>query len=85
MKDILEAKKHSGKIRLIKVDREKCIGAQSCVVVAPKTFQVDEENLAYIVDPNYHSDEDLVLAAQSCPVFAIELYDEEGNKIFPEE
>ncbi|MBD3311752.1 MAG: hypothetical protein GF349_04670 [Candidatus Magasanikbacteria bacterium] len=85
MKKIIEVHKESGKIRLIKINRQKCIGAQSCVVVAPKTFQVDEENLAYVVDPNAHSDEDIILAAQSCPVLAIELYNKEGGRIFPEE
>ncbi|HAT03159.1 MAG TPA: ferredoxin [Candidatus Magasanikbacteria bacterium] len=73
-----------GKIRRIVVDREACIGAQSCVVVAPGVFQMDDENLAYVTDPDTTDEDTILLAAQSCPVLAIHLYDEEGNKIFPE-
>lgn len=76
-------RKPGGKIRRIVVDREACIGAQSCVVVAPGVFQMDDQNLAYVVDPDSHDEDTVLLAAQSCPVLAIRLYDEEGNQIFP--
>ena len=74
-----------GKIRRIVVDREKCIGANSCVAVAPGVFQLDDENLAYVVDPDSTDEDTILMAAQSCPVLAILLYDEHGKKIFPEE
>jgi len=74
-----------GKIRRIVVDREACIGAQSCVVVAPGVFQMDDDNLAYVTDPNGEDEDTVMLGAQSCPVLAVHLYDEEGNQIFPEE
>ncbi|MBI2443789.1 MAG: ferredoxin [Candidatus Magasanikbacteria bacterium] len=74
-----------GKIRRIVIDRQQCIGAGSCVAVAPGVFQLDKDNLAYIVDPEAANEDDLLLAAQSCPVLAISLYDEAGNKIFPAE
>lgn len=77
--------KNGGKIRRIVVDRAKCIGANSCVVVAPGVFQLDEENLAYVTDPNSADDDTIMLAAQSCPVLAVLLYDENGKKLFPEE
>lgn len=82
--DISEKIKKGGKIRRIIVDREACIGAQSCVVVAPGVFQMDDDNLAYVTDPDSTDDDTILLAAQSCPVLAVHLYDEEGNKIFPE-
>lgn len=74
-----------GQIRRIVVDRAKCIGAGSCVAVAPGVFQLDGENLAYVIDPDSTDEDTILLAAQSCPVLAIELYDEAGKKIFPEE
>ncbi len=74
-----------GKIRRIVVDRAACIGAQSCVVVAPGVFQMDEQNLAYVVDPDSHDEDTVLLSAQACPVLAIHLYDEDGNKIFPKD
>ncbi len=72
------------KIRRIVIDRQACIGAQSCVVVAPGIFQMDEQNLAYVVDPDAHDEETLLMAAQSCPVLAIHLFDKDGKKVFPE-
>lgn len=82
---LAEATRTQGKIRKIVVDRIKCIGARSCVAVAPGTFQMDGENLAYIVNPDSEDDDTVLMAAQSCPVLAILLYDAEGKQIFPEE
>lgn len=72
------------KIHRIVVDREKCIGAGSCVAAAPGVFALDQENLAYVVDPNAADEDTIMLATQSCPVLAIALYDEMGKNIFPE-
>lgn len=79
-----EALKKTGNIRRIVVDRVKCIGAYSCVEVAPKVFQLDDKNLAYIVDPDSTDDDTVLMAAQACPLLAIELYDENNKIIFPE-
>lgn len=77
--------RNGGKIRRIVVDRAKCIGANSCVAVAPSVFQLDEDNIAYVVDPNSTDEDTIMLAAESCPVLAVLLYDENGEKIFPKE
>lgn len=65
--------------------RDKCIGAASCVAVAPKTFKLDDQNKAVVIqttgDPD--TDEAILLAAQSCPTAAIEVYDQDGKKIWP--
>ena len=73
----------------VKVIREACISAGSCVVLAPGTFELDEEGIAIIKaqggEPgNEDSDEDILAGAQSCPVDAIIVEDEEGNQIWPE-
>ncbi|MBI2436655.1 MAG: ferredoxin [Candidatus Magasanikbacteria bacterium] len=73
-----------GKIRRIVVDKQACIGARSCVVVAPGVFQMDDDNIAYVTDPDGEDEDTVLLAAQSCPVLAIYLYDEDGVQIFPE-
>lgn len=83
-KKISEAPRKSGKIRKIVVDRVKCIGANACVAITPGVFQLDNENLAYIVDPEAADEDTLMMSAQSCPVLAILLYDENGKIIFPE-
>lgn len=71
------------KIGKIIIKRDLCIGAASCVVVAPKVFELDEENKAIITDPKGANDEIILLAAQSCPVQAIVLCDENGKQIYP--
>lgn len=82
--DISQKIRAGGKIRRIVVDRKLCIGANSCVAVAPGVFQLDDQNLAYVVDPESADDDTILMSAQSCPVLAVLLFDEEGKKIFPE-
>lgn len=69
----------------VKVLRDKCIGAASCVAVAPKTFKLDDQNKAVVIrqtgDPD--ADDAILLAAQSCPTAAIEVFDKDGKKIWP--
>lgn len=77
-------RKEGSDIARIVVDRQGCIGARSCTVVTEDLFQMDDENLAYVVDPESYDDETVKLSAESCPVLAIHLYDKEGEKIFPE-
>jgi ferredoxin len=74
------------KITKIVVDRNACIGAATCVVVSPDGFELDGENIA-VAKPDAETldDNQLLMAAQSCPTGAISLYDAEGNKIFPKE
>lgn len=84
--DVSIGTKKEGKIRKIVVDRSGCIGARSCVLVAENAFQMDDENLAFVPkdDSKYEDDETIILAAQSCPVLAIHLFDQDGKKVFPE-
>lgn len=71
------------KIAKIVIRRDLCIGAASCLAVAPKTFDLDDENIAVVTDMKAHTDEEILLAAQACPTAAIFLYDEDGNQIYP--
>ena len=72
------------KIAKIYVDRELCIGAASCVAIAPGVFALDDENKAFVVNPEGADQETILLAAQSCPTKAIILYDKHGNQIYPD-
>jgi ferredoxin len=67
----------------IRVDKKRCIGAQSCLVFADKTFKLDKNGKAEVKDSQGNTEEEILQAAQSCPVDAIELYDDEGVKIYP--
>ena len=66
----------------IKVIRDKCIGAATCVVYTPSTFDLDEDNIAIIKNENWDRLEKIVAAAQSCPVLAIEVF-VKGKKVYP--
>ncbi len=68
----------------IEVNRGLCIGAASCVAVAPNTFDLDEENIAIIKNGDHDTDETNLLAAQSCPTKAIIVTDiETGQQVYP--
>jgi len=68
----------------VKVSRDKCIGAASCVAVTPKAFKMDDEQKAVILDSvNEETNEKLVLSAQSCPTAAIEITDKDGKRVWP--
>jgi ferredoxin len=79
-----DSKISNKKIHKVVVDRKLCISAGTCIVVSPNGFEFDEENIA-VVKPGAHllSDDELLMAAQSCPTQAILLFDENGNQIFP--
>lgn len=76
--------KGSGKYRVV-VLKDKCIGAASCVAVSPKTFELNDQQIAKVLPTvNTETDENLLLAAQSCPTLAIEVYDTTtGEKVWP--
>jgi len=66
------------------VDRNLCIGAATCVAVSPKSFQIDNEAKAVIVRTIDEEElENIIEAAKACPVAAIFIEDEKGNRIFP--
>ena len=72
------------RIARIEIDRELCIGAATCVALAPGVFALDKENKAYVFDANGADAEAIRLAAESCPTKAISLFDEAGNRIYPQ-
>lgn len=68
----------------VKVDRDLCIGAATCIAVATKAFNLDTEAKAIILDSaDEETKEAIIEAAKSCPTAAIIIEDEKGNRIFP--
>ncbi|MBI2594547.1 ferredoxin [Candidatus Curtissbacteria bacterium] len=68
----------------IKIDRNLCIGAASCVALAMKTFALDEENKAVVLEGDGDPPEAIKLAAESCPTKAIILENiETGEQEYP--
>ena len=73
-----------GKKLKVTVDRNLCIGAASCIAVAPKMFALDGEAKAIFLPTSAEETfQSVVDAAKSCPVAAIFIEDEQGTKIFP--
>ena len=67
----------------IKTDRDKCISAGTCVAIAPNTFELDEEGKVRIKNAMGDDEQTILDAAKSCPVQAIEIYDDNGKRVFP--
>ncbi len=71
------------RIARVEIDRELCIGAGTCVTLAPDGFILDDEQKSTRRPNSTATDEALLNAAKGCPVSAIRLYDEDGQLIFP--
>lgn len=65
------------------VDRELCVGLGNCVAIAPTVFELDEENKAVVLDLTSIDKQTLLDTAESCPMKAIIVEDDEGNQIYP--
>jgi len=73
----------NGKYR-VQVIRDKCIGAASCVAIAPKVFGLDDEQKAFVISED-ELDDIKLLAAQSCPTAAIIVTNiETGEQVWPQ-
>lgn len=67
----------------IKVDQENCIACGTCVVLAPNTFELDENGKSIVKNEQGDSDEVILEAAKACPVSVIIVYDNQGNQLWP--
>ena len=55
----------------ITIDRTNCMGAGNCVFYCPGVFELDDEGISTVVDPNANTEENVLLAARSCPTQVI--------------
>jgi ferredoxin len=55
----------------IRIDRDACTGARACALRAPKSFALDADRKAVVIDAQ--GDPEEATLAASCPNFAIEL------------
>ena len=68
----------------MRIDQDLCIGAATCIAIAPKAWSLDDQAKAVILDTaEDETDENLIEAAKGCPVMAIIITDEDGKQIFP--
>lgn len=68
----------------VEIERDLCIGAATCVAIAPQTFNLDSEAKAILLETAGRDPDELVLdAAKSCPTAAIIIENEKGERVFP--
>jgi ferredoxin len=76
----------------VRTDWNRCMGASSCIEIAPKVFRIDWERKKSVFDPaplevldeKGADPETIFRAAQSCPYRAIILEDVETHeRVFP--
>ena len=66
------------------IDRDMCIGAATCIAVSPKAYTLDMEAKAVILDTiDKDTIKNIIESAKACPVAAIIIEDEKGNRVFP--
>ena len=72
-----------GKLK-VTIDRDLCIGAASCIAVAPKAYTLDSQAKAIFLDTaGQESEEAIIDSAKACPTAAIIIHDENGKQIYP--
>lgn len=85
--------KNPAMIKNVTIDKGSCIGCGACADVAPEFFEISPQGNSQVVKDslsrlNLHGGDTqkesvLLRSAQSCPVRAISLFDENGIKIYP--
>ncbi len=65
------------------VNRELCESNAECVSLAPAVFELDDEELCVVIDPEGAKDKRILDAARACPVDAITLIDVTGEQVWP--
>jgi ferredoxin len=59
----------------VEIVRRRCTGVGTCVERAPRTFDLDDDAVAYVRKSNGDEDARILDAAKSCPQDAILVFD----------
>ena len=59
----------------ITINREICMGSGNCAFWAPGAFDLDDDGIAIVVDPQGATRDKVIGAAQGCPTQAITIRD----------
>jgi ferredoxin len=55
----------------IRVDTDTCMGSGNCSFWAPGTFELGEDGVAVVIDPDGDPEDKIVVATKGCPTQAI--------------
>jgi len=64
----------------IQVDYDKCVGSRICTAIAPKVFGLNDDGQACVLDVDGDTLEVIRMAAEGCPVAAINVQEIDGKK-----
>ena len=68
----------------VSVDHNLCVGNSMCETIAPKVFVLNDDRQSEAVNPDGDTEENILEAAENCPVSAISVVDAEtGETLFP--
>ena len=68
----------------ISIDHDVCVGNAMCTTIAADVFQLNAERQSEVVDPAGDTEEQVLEAAENCPVSAITVADaDSGEQLFP--
>ena len=65
------------------VSRELCGSNAECVSLAPDVFELDDEDICIVTDPEGAKPTRILDAARACPRDAIALIDPDGEQVWP--
>lgn len=57
----------------VSIDRTKCMGAGMCAFIAHDTFELDDDSISTVIDPEGDPVDRIEAAARECPTGAIEV------------
>ena len=67
----------------VEIDPDLCVGFGDCVDASADCFELNDEGLAELTDPESVDRKTLLEACRSCPVDAITATDGEGEELAP--
>lgn len=65
-------------MKIVKVNKDKCLGCGACMSIAKNNFSVDQDGLCEVI--NEKVTDDTIAACNVCPVFAIEIIDDDESE-----
>ena len=71
-------------VRIV-IDRDRCVGSGNCLYWAPATFDLGDDGISVVVDPQGDDDDRIRVAVEGCPTRALDPRgQDEGEAASPE-